>query len=178
MAENQPTPNGEQEYQDPLENYEPKTYKDPLEQSLAEETVEAIEAQPFVSASPDAPVSDVIGKLVDLNVACVLIEEQGKLIGVFSERDALNKVALEYEDVKNRPVRDFMSPNPIYVYESDSSSAALSVMAATGYRHVPVVNLDEKLVGIVSPNRVADFLTSHLGDLSDTGPFTGGPGAK
>jgi CBS domain-containing protein len=155
-----------EEYQDPLENYEPKTYEDPMERALAEEAVTAIHAQPYVSMGPDTPIKEVLKQLVDLDVACTLIEEDGKLIGIFSERDALNKVALEYEQVKDRPVREFMSTNPIYVYNSDSAAATLSVMAATGYRHVPVVDLDEKLVGIVSPNRITGFLSAHLGDLS------------
>ena len=158
-----------EDYRDPLENYDPKTYDDPLERALAEEPVASIESRPFVSVPPHTPVADAIRKLVELKVACVLVEEDGKLVGVFSERDALNKVALEYEQVKNRPIRDFMTANPIYVYNTDKSAAALSVMAVTGYRHVPVVDLDQKLVGVVGPQRVASFVRSHFDDLPECG---------
>jgi CBS domain-containing protein len=160
---NEPSGKGSgDDYQDPLENYDPKTYKDPLEHALAEETVEAIQSQPYVAVPPNTTIAEVMGKLVDLNIACVLIEDEGKLTGVFSERDALNKIALEYDEVKDKPVSDFMTTSPIYVYNTDSSAAALSVMAATGFRHVPVVDLDEKLVGVVSPSRVTAFLQTYL----------------
>ena len=164
------------DYRDPLENYDPKHYADALERALAEETVAAIEAQPYVSVSPETTVEEALTKFVDLNIACVLVEDGGKLIGVFSERDALNKVALEYELVKKRPVREFMTSSPIFVYNTDSSAAALSVMAATGYRHVPVVDLNQQIVGIVSPQRVTAFLQSHFQSESTSGSCCRGAG--
>ena len=170
-----PKPAGD-DYRDPLENYEPKQYADALERALAEETVAAIQSRPYVSVSPETSIEEVLTKLVDLNIACVLVEDGGKLVGVFSERDALNKVALEYELVKKRPVREFMSSSPIFVYSTDSSAAALSVMAATGYRHVPVVDLNQKIVGIVGPQRVTAFLQSHLQVASTSDPCCGGAG--
>lgn len=151
-------------FQDPLENYDPPKFDDPLERALAEETVAAIEFQPFVCVSPDTKVADVLKQMVDLNVSCVLVAEDQALVGVFSQRDALNKVALEFDIVKDKTVSEVMTSNPIFVYETDSSAAALSVMAATGFRHVPVVNLDEKLVGILSPSRVTAFLRSYFED--------------
>ena len=152
------------EFEDPLENYDPKTYKDPLEQALADETVEAIRSQPFLSAKPDLPVHEALELLDKHHIACMLIEEDGKLTGVFSDRDALDKVALEYDRVKDLPVSEVMTTNPIYIYEMDSSAAALSVMAVSGYRHVPVLDLDEKIVGIISPQRVTEFLQKYFED--------------
>jgi CBS domain-containing protein len=151
-----------EEYRDPLENYDPKRYPEPLEAALATETVAAIEAEPFLTLPPTATVEEAMVKLVDVGVACVLIEEQGKLVGVFSERDALNKIALEYERVKHLPVSQFMTTSPIFVFDTDSAAAALSVMAATGYRHVPVVDLSHRIVGIVSPQRVTSFLENYF----------------
>jgi CBS domain-containing protein len=83
-------------------------------------------------------------------------------VGVFSDRDVLDRIALEYEQVKDRPVSEFMTTDPIYAYESDSAAAALSIMAVSGVRHVPVTNIDQKVVGIVSPQRVTEFLRKHV----------------
>ena len=146
------------DFQDPLENYEPKTYDDPIEQALADETVAAIQHEPFASISPDTTVSDAVQKLAGFHIACLLVEKEGKLVGVFSHRDVLDKVALNYDELKDRPVSEVMTNNPVYVYESDPSAAALSVMAVSGYRHVPILDLDDQLYGIVSPQRVATFL--------------------
>ena len=151
-----------EEFQDPLENYEPKKYDDPLEEALCEETVAAIKHEPYECVSPETTVESAVKKLAGLHIACLLVEKQGNLVGVFSHRDVLDKVALEYEGIRNKPLSEVMTNDPIYVYETDSAAAALAVMVVAGYRHVPVLNLKNKLVGIVSPQRVTAFLRRHF----------------
>lgn len=160
-AEQQPSP---EEFQDPLENYDPKTYDDPLEEALAEETIGAIQSTPFATASASATVREAIARLAKQHVACLLIEEDNKLVGVFSDRDVLDKVALEYDEVIDRPVSEVMTREPIFAFDSDFSGAVLSVMAISGYRHVPVLSSDKAIVGIVSPQRVTSFLRQFFDD--------------
>ncbi|MBT4865811.1 MAG: CBS domain-containing protein [Planctomycetaceae bacterium] len=155
--------NNQTEFQDPLENYDSPTYDDSIEQALVEEPVTSIQSRPYASVSPDIRVADAIKRLVEDEIACLLVEDEGRLVGVFSDRDILDKVALEFDDMKDRPVKDVMSPDPVYVFDTDSSAAALTVMAVSGYRHVPVVDLDQKLIGIISPQRVTRFLREHAG---------------
>ncbi|GAB4135335.1 MAG: hypothetical protein Tsb009_01460 [Planctomycetaceae bacterium] len=150
------------EFSDPLENYEPPQFSDPLEQALDEEPVAAIQSQPYTAIPADTTVAETLQKLVGDQIACLMIEDKGKLVGLVSDRDILDKVALEYDEVKDRPVSEIMTTDPIYVRDSDSSAAALCVMAVSGYRHVPVVDLEENIVGIISPQRVTQFLRSHF----------------
>lgn len=131
---------------------------DAIQKALLEQTVEAIQHEPFTTVSPATTVSDAVHQLAGLHVACLLVEEDGKLVGVFSDRDVLEKVALEYDQVKDRPVSEVMTINPVYVYKSDPSASALSVMAVSGYRHVPILDPNDNLVGIASPQRVTAFL--------------------
>ena len=161
MAEKQ-SPQDPDEFVSPLENYDPKTYDDPLERALAEEHVSAIQNQPFASVPPEMTIAEAVAKLAQQQVACLLVEDEGRLVGVFSDRDVSNRVALEYDEVKDKPVRELMTTEPVFVYESDCAAAALSVMAVSGFRHVPVTNLQEKVVGIVSPQRVTKFLRDHM----------------
>ncbi len=161
MADDKQKDSATGNFQDPLEDFEPKKYADALEKALAERTVAEIQSQPYASVFPDTPVAEAVEKLAGLHVACLLVEEEGKLIGVFSDRNVLDKVALEFDAFKDRHVREVMTENPVYVYETDSAAAALSVMAVSGYRHVPVVDVNQKLLGIVSPQRVAAFLREH-----------------
>ena len=163
MAASQ-TPEDAEGFRDPLENYDPRVYADPLEKALAEESVAAIQHQPVATVSPDMPVGVAIQKLANLHVACLLVEKAGRLVGVFSDRDVLDKVALEYAQVKENPVSDVMTTDPVFVYASDSSAAALSVMAVCGFRHVPVTDLSQNVIGIVSPQRVTSFLRKQLAD--------------
>jgi len=151
-----------EEFSDPLQNYDPKIYKDTLEKALAEETVVAIQCTPVATITPDTPIHAAVKALAGMQVACLLVEEGGRLVGVFSDRDVLDRVALEYEQVKDRPVGEFMTTDPIYAYENDSAAAALSIMAVSGVRHVPVTNIEQKVVGIVSPQRVTEFLRKHV----------------
>jgi CBS domain-containing protein len=151
-----------EDFQDPLQNYDPKVYNDPLEKALAEETVGAIQSTPVAMVTPETPVHAALQTLARLKVSCLLIEDQSKLVGVFSDRDVLERVALEYDQVKDRPVRELMTANPVVVYESDSAAAALSIMAVSGFRHVPVTKVDGTIVGIISPQRVTEFLRKHF----------------
>ena len=159
VTESTPEPD---KFEDPLEDYDPKDYDDPLMQALAEEEIGTIRHEPFTAISPDMPVHEAVQKLVGLHIACLLVAEDDKLVGVFSDRDILLKVAFEYDQYKDRPVRDVMTKNPIFVYKTDSAAAALTVMALCGYRHVPVLDIDDKLVGIVSPQRVTEFLQQYF----------------
>lgn len=156
MSENE---NG---FQDPLENYDPPIYNDSLERALAEVSVSVMQSSPVISISPDTTIKDAIDHLNAQDVACELVVEDGKLVGLFSVRDVLNNVAEDFDTKKDLPVRDVMTQNPIFAFESDPSGAVLSVMAARGYRHVPVLDTQENVAGIVSPQRVMDFLLDHL----------------
>ncbi len=160
---NQPeVPNDE--FQDPLEDYEPPEYGDPLERALAEEKVAVIESRPFETISPDLPVSAALGKLADMHHACLLVAEDDQLVGLFTDRDVLNRVALDYDAMKDEPVSSVMRTDPVYVLESDSAAAALAVMAVSGYRHVPVLTSDKNVAGIISPQRVTEFLQQRMHD--------------
>ena len=86
-------------FQDPLENYEPKTYQDPLEEALAEQPIGAIRHEPFTVITPQMPVHEAVEKLAGLHVACLLVADEGSLVGVFSDRDALEFIILLQNEV-------------------------------------------------------------------------------
>lgn len=161
MSSNHP-PSEPDEFQDPLQNYDPKVYANVLEKALAEESVVAIQHRPVAVAAAKASIRDAISQLANLQVACLLIEDEGRLVGVFSDRDVLDKVALEIDQLKDRTVSEVMTQDPVFVYESDSAAAAISVMAVNGFRHVPVTDAKKKVLGIISPQRVTAFLRRQL----------------
>ncbi|MCH5377928.1 MAG: CBS domain-containing protein [Planctomycetes bacterium] len=146
------------EFEDPLSNYEPTVYGDVLEEALAEETVAAIQSKPYAEISPDKTVHGALQALAGLKVASLLVVEKGKLAGVFTERDVLERVALRYPEVKSLPVCEVMTTNPVVVYETDPAGTALSAIAVAGYRHVPVLDVKDRVVGVISPRRVFAFL--------------------
>jgi len=151
-----------EEFQDPLENYDAKEYTDPVERALAEEASTAIQHKPFTTISPETPVRDALKTMSALGISCLMVEASGRLAGVFSERDVLMKIGTEIGQFGDHPVSEFMTSNPIYVHETSASASALCVMAVSGYRHVPIVDLDGTIQGIVSPQRVTEFLTEKF----------------
>ncbi len=154
--------NRNQDFEDPIENYDAKQFDDPIEQAFHDESVANIQAQPMTCVDANTSIRETMKLMVGLQIACVLVHEDGRLVGVFGDRDVLDKVSLEYDAVIDKPVRTVMSDKPVYVQDDDSAAKALAVMAVSGYRHVPVVNAKHEPVGVVSPQRMAKFLSAHL----------------
>jgi len=143
---------------DHLSDYEPVDYTDPVRQRLAEEPVEAIACQPCMSVSPTTTVREAIETLNESEVSSLLVVQDDRLLGIFTERDVLEKVVERYERVAHHPVEQFMTTDPTIVYSSDPSAAAVAAIAVAGHRHVPVLDLNDKVHGITSPRRVFEFL--------------------
>lgn len=150
------------DFSDPLSNYEPAVYGSELERSLAEETVDAILSKPYVQIDASTPISIAMQTLHRLNVSSLLVVEAGVLVGIFTERDVLERVSEQYELWEELPVRLVMTAKPLVVYECDPVGTALAAIAAAGYRHVPVLSMSDEIVGIVSPRRVFEFLESRF----------------
>lgn len=150
------------EFEDPLENYEPREYDDALREALAEETVASIRSKPFAEIGPEITVFRAMQALAGLKVASLLVVQDKKLIGVFTERDALERVSTRIADIKDLPVTDVMTTNPVVVYETDPAGAALHAIAVAGYRHVPVLDISDQVVGVISPRRVFEFIQLRL----------------
>jgi CBS-domain-containing membrane protein len=150
------------DFRDPLSNFDPVIYSTELKRALAEDSISSIQCSPYVTTEANTKVRDAMQILFDLNVSSLLIVQNKKLIGIFTERDILEKVAERLAYVGNIPVRDVMTVNPCVVYECDPAGTALAAIGMAGYRHVPVLNMSEELVGIVSPRRVFEFMEAHF----------------
>lgn len=155
------------EFKDPLANYEPFVYEDPLERAIGEEPVGTIRHEPFTTIMPSTPIRVAVDLLAGLEIACLMVtDEDNHLLGVFTHRDVLDKVALNFDNLQESPLSDVMTTEAISVHESDSVAAALCVMAVGGYRHVPVLDENEQVVGIVGPQRLTEFLQEKFQQLA------------
>ena len=149
------------EFEDPLSNYDPPEYADELERVLCETEISGMPIKPMACVEIGATVQDALDMMARCDCSCVVILEAGKAVGIFSARDVLDKVA-EDADVRVKPVTDVMTENPRTVYESDCPAKALNLMAVGGFRHIPVIDADDKVVGILGPRRTTRFLQEHL----------------
>jgi len=97
-----------------------------------------------------------------IGAVCVL-DEEGKLIGVFSERDLLNRVVVPKHDPSVMPLGDVTSPLRAVISCDETPQQALERMEQIGTRHLPVVE-GEKWVGMLS---MRDLLRVELSDKGD-----------
>src|SRR5262249_11790131 len=130
-----------------------------VERSLMEDPVSVLRPKKPVSVSPTATVDMAIKTMLDLNIGTVLVvDQQGKLAGIFSERDLLVKVAGLVDDYAKLPVGNFMTSNPETVGPKDTLAFALHKMDVGGYRHMPVVE-DGRPVGLLSVRDMLRHMT-------------------
>lgn len=110
-----------------------------------------------------ATVEDAVLTMTDKQVGAVaVIDENGIVAGMFTERDVLAKFALSGRDAKATPVRELMSPMVEMATEETTPSEALQVMLERHYRHMPIVDDHGKVLGICS---IRNILEARVDDL-------------
>jgi CBS domain-containing protein len=138
--------------------------QDRVERSLMEDPLSQLKPRPAVTLPPTVTVKQVIEVMLAHDIGAVLIvNDAGKLVGIFSERDLLTKVANPHVDHTLRPVSDFMTRNPETVRPTDTLAFVLHKMDVGGYRHLPVLK-DGQPLGMIS---VRDMLR-HITRLCKT----------
>jgi CBS domain-containing protein len=151
------------EFQDPLKNYAEPEYADELERTLAEAEIGSMRIQPVMTVLPDTTVFQAISKMAEHDIgSIVIVDDQGRLLGIFSERDVMQRVADRFEQIKDQPISEVMTPAPVAAYSADSPGKAMNLMAVGGFRHVPVLDADDKVIGILGPRRVSEFVNALL----------------
>jgi CBS domain-containing protein len=134
---------------------------DRVERSLVSDTVHVLQPQPAVTLSPEATVAAAVRVLLECNIGAVpIVDAAGNLVGIFSERDVLMKLAGSGEDSAGRPVSDYMTHNPETIRESDPLALVLHKMQVGGYRHLPVLR-EGRVLGIISVRDMLRHVT-HL----------------
>ena len=132
---------------------------DRVERSLLEETVRVLKPRSPVTLPPDVTVAEAIRTMLLHDVGALLIvDDHGKLQGIFSERDLLTKVAGLEADYAGRPVREFMTSNPETVSTDATLAFVLHKMDGGGYRHVPVLR-DGRPTGMISVRDMLRHIT-------------------
>ena len=113
------------------------------------------------SLSPQDTVFDALQTLADHNVGALMVLDNGKLVGVFSERDYTRKIALAGKSSKDTKVQDIMTSNVISVPPQMRTRDCLALMSQKKIRHLPVVD-GEKVYGMISIRDIMnDIISDH-----------------
>ena len=103
----------------------------------------------YHAVGPDTSAYDALGIMADKNIGALLVMENNRLVGVFSERDYARKVILKGKSSKGSTVRELMSSPPICVEPKTSLKECMVLMTKNNIRHLPVLD-NGVLKGIVS----------------------------
>lgn len=114
-----------------------------------------MDAKKVLTAPIHANVLDACKLMAKKKVSAILVLEDEKLVGIFTERDAVFRVIAKGLDPATTPVKKVMTPSPVTVDPEREFGFALQLMHESGFRHVPVV-VDGKPVGIVSSRNALD----------------------
>lgn len=109
------------------------------------------------SVSPKTTVYEALELMVAKNVGALLVTENGKFSGIFTERDYARKVILQGKSSKETLVSDIMTKHPITVSSNEAIANCMWIMTNKFTRYLPVLNNDE-LVGVISIGDVVKYI--------------------
>jgi len=114
--------------------------------------------RPAVCMSPSDSVRTAIERMNEGRVGCVLVEDDHRLVGIFTERDVLTKVVGSALDIDRTTLSQVMTVDPESLSPDDRVTFALNRMSVGGFRHIPLVDEDGRPVGVVSMRNVVDYM--------------------
>jgi CBS domain-containing protein len=122
---------------------------------------DVVHQQDLLTLAPGASVREAARRMTDRRVGAALVTDNGRLVGIITERDVMARVVAEGRDADRTPVRDAMTANPITATPDQRTVDALKAMYEGGFRHLPIVE-DGHPVGIVS---MRDFLPTEVSEM-------------
>jgi CBS domain-containing protein len=121
--------------------------------------------KPVAKISADLNIVEACRMLEERNVGCLIVESDGKLCGVITDRDIALKVTGAQRDPQKTTVKEIMTADPIRVFEDRDLHHLTSLMRTYHVRRVPIVNEDHKTVGIVTLDDLIALLGEEMSDV-------------
>jgi CBS domain-containing protein len=126
---------------------------------LLGEHLDELGAPAPVTVTPDTPLGEAIGRMYEAETDCVLVVAGDRLVGIFTDRDAVVKAA--GKRLSSFHVRDFMTPDPVVLRHDDPIAVAIHKMAVGGFRHIPIVE-DGRPTGVVTARDIFHHLAATI----------------
>ncbi len=132
-----------------------------IEEILLEVRINQLRLQHDHKVSPETSLGEIYRILEERRHGAVLVSEEDRVLGIFTERDMLYRTALEAVD-PSTPIRDLMTPDPVTLTKDQRLADAIRTMVEGGYRHLPVVDKKGREAGLLSTRVVLSFIADHF----------------
>lgn len=116
------------------------------------------------SIHPDDSVFDAIQKMADANIGSLVVIEDDRPVGIFTERNYARDVILKGKSSPKTPIREVMTTQLLFARPEQAVEECMAVMTEKRVRHLPVVR-DGKLIGLIS---IGDLVKSIIADQKFT----------
>lgn len=131
-----------------------------IELQLTTDTVEQASPGKPLCVEPRASIREVFALLKDNGAGAVLICSEGRVTGIFTERDALG--VMERGDDLDLPIETVMIPAPVVLRADASVASAIWRMSSGGYRRLPLVDNKGRPLGILDVSGIVHYLVEHF----------------
>jgi CBS domain-containing protein len=145
-----------------LSSFHPPRPTSELERCLVKDRLTELGPRSPIVVEPSMPVRQVLRMMVDYRIGCVLIVQDSRVIGIFTERDALSKLNERADELADRPVKEFMTNSPQTLDTNSKIAFAVQRMDQGGYRHVPIVDAQGRATGVISVRDILRYLTKRM----------------
>jgi CBS domain-containing protein len=137
--------------------------------SIQKSIAECIARADFVSVAPGDPVTAAVAGMRAKGTNCALVVDGEKLVGIFTERDFLQRIAAEKRDPAQVAMREVMTPEPEALRAHDSVTYAINRMAVRKYRNVPIVDRNGRPTSVLDARLVMLHLIKVFAELDQAG---------
>lgn len=125
------------------------------------------EGEAIHSVEPNTLVTDCVRAMAEAKIGALIVMDGGRLVGIFTERDALNKVLAVGLDPRSTKVSQVMTKDPYSVPPTTTVGAAMQVVTQRRFRHLPVVQ-DGKVLAVLSSGDLTHWLVKdQMGEIKE-----------
>ncbi len=139
-----------------------------IEKSVTEDRIETLAPVDAISIPEDTTLDAAVQTMRNRRIGCLLVTDpSGKLCGILSERDLVNRIAGEVDDLSAHTVSQFMTPRPETVQANQLLASALQGMMVGDFRYLPLVDEEGRPTKILSSRDIIGYLTGLVEALYD-----------
>ncbi len=133
-----------------------------LSDSSLKKSIESLHLKKAVCIDSGTSMQQCVETMAARQFGCLLVVDNGKLSGIFTERDVLMKIAGSDLNLNDVVIDDFMSKDPAHLTGSDTIESALRMMGKGGYRHIAVVDEAGAPLAVLSIRDIVSYIVEFF----------------